>query len=79
VTMATPSNAEIKDGGTEPPFPHTTSWHSSQLVILRDNSTFIRHLSALFARKGQKFRLPSMSPRPAVKGKAVQAIREDRL
>jgi hypothetical protein len=35
-----PSRAEVKNGGTTPPFPHVFSWHSAELIKHGDNSTF---------------------------------------
>jgi hypothetical protein len=36
---APPSSAEVKNGGAIPPLPHTSSWHSAQLIKHRDNVT----------------------------------------
>jgi hypothetical protein len=39
-----PSSAEVKKGGTIPPFPHMSSWHSAELIKHRDEfAELIKH------------------------------------
>jgi hypothetical protein len=35
------TSAEVKNGGTIPPFPSISSWHCTQLIKYRDNFSFV--------------------------------------
>jgi hypothetical protein len=39
LSYSPPSTAELKNGGTSPPLPHMSTWHSALLIKHRDNFT----------------------------------------
>jgi hypothetical protein len=50
-----PSSAEVKNGGTIPPLPDTSSWHSTSLIKHRDNFTFLPLLVTVFSLEHLQF------------------------
>jgi hypothetical protein len=44
-----PSSADAKNDGSIPPLHHMSSWHSADLIQLRDNFTFFTYMWEVYS------------------------------